>query len=87
LYQTVFVNIWPWWAGGLAIGLFVFLFFKLTGNALGASTGYMNICKLVLPTRNHPFFSKTNPFDWRLFFAAGIVAGGFVSTVLAGDFT
>jgi len=86
MYDIIFVSLWPWWAGGIAIGLFVFLFFLVTGQALGVSTGYVNLCKLALPVKNHSFF-QAKAYDrssnWRIFFLAGIFAGGCISAFAA----
>lgn len=76
--EAIFVDRWPFWAGGAAIGAFVLLFLYSTGKALGVSTGYSDACAA--------------PFDvsvrrsWRLPFLVGIVGGGGLATVLAGGF-
>lgn len=79
------INFWPWWAGGLAIGSFMFFFYIFTGNGLGISTGYVNLCKLALPTKNLSFFQKESfkdIFDWKFVFVIGLVTGGFISNFL-----
>jgi len=90
MFKTIFIDIWPWWAGGAAIGLFIFLFFVFTGNPLGVSTGCVNLCKITLPTKGMKFFDKEafkNKFDWRFFFVVGLIAGGFISITLSKDLT
>jgi hypothetical protein len=76
---------WPFWAGGIAIGLFVVLFAWITGKALGVSTGYGTLCGRLsaLPT----FRRKPYADPWRLWFVAGIPLGGLVSSLLAGNAT
>jgi len=86
MYQTIFIDTWPWWAGGIAIGLFVFLFFIVTGKTLGVSTGYVNLCQLALPVKKLSFFQSPaygESSRWRLFFIIGMVGGGFISALAA----
>jgi hypothetical protein len=80
---------WPWWVGGLAVGFFVFLFLIVTGNALGVSTGYVNLCQLAFPKPkgSEAYYEKEvgrNSFNWRFFFLVGILIGGGVAAVLGG---
>lgn len=89
MYEAIFVNTWPWWAGGLAIGSFIFLFFIFTGNALGVSSGCVNLCKIAFPTKNLKFFQKAafkNIYDWRFLFVTGLVIGGLISSLVSGHF-
>jgi hypothetical protein len=75
------VIVWSGWVGGIAIGLYVLFQFWVSGQALGVSTGYGNVCALV--TR-HPFFSVGDYADatnWRLWFTLGIPLGGLVAVV------
>ncbi|NOZ68790.1 MAG: YeeE/YedE family protein [Deferribacteres bacterium] len=89
LYEFLFINPWPWWFGGVLIGLFV-PFFYLTANLpLGVSTGYGNLCRAVLPDTklealNTPAYRKI--FTWRVFFIAGIILGAALARILSGDY-
>ncbi len=76
LRRAVFVERWPFWAGGLAIGAFVLLLLRGTGQPLGVSTGFADACGVA----THPELRRS----WRLPFIAGIVAGGLVAALLAG---
>lgn len=76
LFDTIFVERWPFWAGGIAIGLFVLVFLRSTGKALGISTGYSDACAL-------PFDPEARR-SWRLPFLAGVVGGGLLAAVAAG---
>ncbi len=38
MYDTVFVHEWPWWAGGLAIGLFVISYSFVYNKIIGMSS-------------------------------------------------
>lgn len=74
--HAIFVERWPFWAGGLAIGLFVLAFLLVAKKPLGVSTGFEDACAaLVRPDARR---------SWRLPFLAGIVAGGLVAALLAG---
>jgi len=84
-FQAVFVKAWPWWAGGLAIGLLVPAMYVLTNTALGVSTGYGNVLFCVMPRTNLIWLKKTfkERWSWRVFFLGGMIAGGFLSARLA----
>lgn len=76
--------IWPGFVGGLAIGLFSLLQMRLTGRALGCSTGFGNVCGFVSRT---PYF-HTGPYahlvNWRLWFTLGLPLGGLAAVTLHG---
>lgn len=78
LLQAVFVERWPFWAGGAAIGGFVLLFLRGTGQALGVSTGFVDACAA-------PFDGNARR-SWRLPFLFGIVGGGLLAALAAGSF-
>jgi len=86
-FQAVFVRAWPWWAGGLAIGLMVPAMYLLTNTALGVSTGYGNLLFCMLANTNLTWLKKTfkERWGWRVFFLGGMVLGGFISARLAGS--
>lgn len=86
-FNSFFVSIWPWWAGGMALGLTVPLFYYLFNTALGVSTGYGNILKSVLRNTNLKWLRSDEFSDkcsWRLFFMSGILTGGLISGILSG---
>lgn len=74
---------WPFWAGGIGIGLCVVLLAWVTGKGFGISTSYGSLCGLV---SGLPIFKK-KPYNerWRLWFLAGLPLGGLLSMALAGD--
>lgn len=76
--QAVFVERWPFWVGGIAIGLFVIAFLLATGKALGVSTGFYDACGAV----TDPSARKS----WRIPFLVGIVGGGLLAVLLGGGF-
>ena len=69
-------GVWPFWAGGLAVGAFVVVFLLVGGQMLGVSTGYADVCSL----GTDPKVRKS----WRLPFLVGVIAGGASSAMLRG---
>jgi len=70
---------WPWWAGGIAIGAVVPLLLFLANRHFGVSSTLRHLCAACVPAK--PAFLR---YDWRkeswsLFFAAGLVAGGWIA--------
>jgi uncharacterized protein len=86
LFQAVFVRPWPFWAGGLVIGLLVPLLYYYYNTALGVSTGYGNLVKILLPSRHLKWIQSNfaETWSWRVFFIAGMILGGFLSARLSG---
>ena len=76
---------WPWYVGGILIGLMVPALLIAGNKTLGVSSSLRHICAACFPG-NVPFLK----YDWRkeswsLFFAGGIVIGGFVAGYLLKD--
>jgi uncharacterized membrane protein YedE/YeeE len=70
-------------AGSGIAGVMVILVF-VSNHRLGISTGFEDICSLVL---QQPYFRRASVRSgraWRLPFLAGLVAGGFLSAALGG---
>ena len=75
---------WPWAIAGCAIGVITLLLLWVTNQRLGISTGFENLCALVL---RPPYLRRaeiTGSQGWRLPFLAGLVLGGFLSALLSG---
>ncbi len=62
---------WPFWIGGIAIGVFVLVFLLVEGRLLGVSTGYVDACEAVTDGKARK--------SWRLPFLAGIIIGGAIA--------
>jgi uncharacterized membrane protein YedE/YeeE len=87
---------WNPYAGGLALGLVLFLAFFITGSGLGASGGLNRLLvwvqDLVAPGHvdSVPYLIKMaggerNPLkDWIVYLTVGTLIGGFVSGLIAG---
>jgi uncharacterized membrane protein YfcA len=76
LRTAVFVDRWPFWAGGAAIGGTALAMVLFAHRALGVSTGYADACAAP--------FDPVARRSWRLPFLAGIVGGGALAALLAG---
>ncbi|HJP41202.1 MAG TPA: YeeE/YedE thiosulfate transporter family protein [Dehalococcoidia bacterium] len=73
-----------WALGGAAIGLITLTLLFVGNRRLGVSTGFENICSLVVSA---PYFRRESLLasnSWRLPLLGGLVIGGFVSAILGG---
>jgi uncharacterized membrane protein YedE/YeeE len=78
------LHAYPWAVGGLAIGGITLLLLWVTNQRLGISTGFENLCGLVVRA---PYFRRreiAGSNGWRLPFLGGLVLGGFLSAVAGG---
>jgi len=75
---------WPWAAAGALIGAITLLLLWTTGQRLGISTGFENLCSLVVRA---PYLRRdeiTGSQGVRLPFLGGLVLGGFLSAATSG---
>jgi len=73
-----------WALAGVLIAVITLLLLWLGNQRLGISTGFENLCSLVLKT---PYFQRSEisgSQGWRLTFLAGLVLGGFLSAATSG---
>ncbi len=73
-----------WALAGAGIAAITLALLYVSNRRLGISTGFEDICSLVLP---HPYFQRGSTRrgrQWRLPFLAGLVLGGFLSAQLGG---
>jgi len=73
-----------WAAAGLALGVITLLLLWVTNQRLGISTGFENLCALVIKA---PYFRRAEiagSSGWRLPFLGGLVLGGFLSAATSG---
>jgi uncharacterized membrane protein YedE/YeeE len=73
---------WTWYVAGPIIGLMVPLLLLAGNKKLGISSSLRHLCAMCYPA-NIPFL-KYNWRDhlWNIFFAIGLLAGGFIGGVL-----
>ena len=87
IIKFLFLELWPWWLGGIIIGLLVPGMYYFLNTALGVSTGYGNIVKMLLPRTKLKWLNTEtfrNVFNWRLIFIAGMIIGAFISARIMG---
>lgn len=78
------VEPYHWAIAGAGIGVITLLLLAFTNRRLGISTGYENMCSLVVRA---PYFRRSalvGSNSWRLPFLLGLVGGGVLSAALAG---
>ena len=76
-----------WTVAGLAIAGVTLALLGVASRRLGVSTGFEDICSLVLRT---PYFGRSairSGRAWRLPLLAGLVLGGFLSATLGGGWS
>ena len=70
---------WHWSVSGAALALILFLMTWM-GRSFGISTTFKVLCSAAGAGKRVPFFDiNLKNESWRIFFAAGAVAGGFLS--------
>jgi uncharacterized protein len=84
--MTQFLNqSWPWYVGGVLIGLMVPALLIAGNKSLGVSASLRDMCAACIPFRI-PFLDYNwKKESWNLFFAAGIVIGGFLAGYVFAD--
>ena len=75
----------PWYIGGVLIGLMVPALLIAGNKTLGVSSALRHVCAACLPL-GIPFLNYNwKKESWSLFFAGGIIIGGFLGGYLLGD--
>src|SRR5689334_20887710 len=69
---------WPWYVAGAVIGLTVPALLLLGNKRLGISSTLRHICAACYPAKLPLFNYDWKKESWNLFFAAGILIGGFL---------
>ena len=73
---------WPWYVAGPIIGVSVPLLLLAGNKRLGISSTLRQVCAMCFPA-NIPFLKYNWEKQlWNLFFAAGLLLGGFIGGVL-----
>lgn len=73
-----------WAAGGAIIAAVTLLLLFVLNRRLGISTGFEDVCSLVVRTRYFERASLCEARRWRLPFLVGLVIGGAVSAATTG---
>lgn len=76
-----------WALAGVGIAAVTLLLMLVANRRLGISTGFEDICSLVL---SQPYFRReavTGGRGWRLPLLSGLLLGGFLSAALGGGWT
>jgi uncharacterized membrane protein YedE/YeeE len=76
-----------WAVAGASVAGITLLLLFVANRRLGISSGFDDLCSLVLP---QPYFRRsaiTSGRPWRLPFLAGLVLGGFLSALLGGGWS
>ncbi len=87
IIKFIFVELWPWWLGGIIIGLLVPGMYYFLNTALGVSTGYGNMVKMIHPKTKLKWLNTEtfkNVFNWRFIFMLGMIIGAFISARTMG---
>ena len=74
-----------WLAAGGGIAAVTLILLYAGNRRLGISSGFEDVCSLVLPQAYFRRGAVRSGRPWRLPFLAGLVAGGFISAALDGD--
>lgn len=69
---------WPWYVAGIVIGLTVPALLLLGNKRLGISSTLRHICAACYPAKLSLFNYDWKKESWNLFFAAGLLIGGFL---------
>ena len=73
---------WPWYVAGPIIGLMVPLLLLLGNKSFGISSSLRHVCAACIPANISFFKYDWKKEIWNLFFASGIILGGFIAAYL-----
>lgn len=76
---------WPWYVGGVLIGLTVPVLLLAGNKLLGVSSVMRHVCAACFPAGIDFLKYDWRKQSWSIFFAVGIVIGGFIGGVLLAD--
>jgi uncharacterized membrane protein YedE/YeeE len=83
--MSVFKEPWPWYLGGILIGLTVPVLLIAGNKLLGVSSSLRHVCAACFPAGIDFLKYNWRKESWSLFFAAGIIIGGFIGGVLLAN--
>ena len=73
-----------WALAGFGVAAVTLMLLFIGNRRLGVSSGFDDLCSLVLPVSYFRRTALRSGRSWRLRFLVGLVIGGFVSAVLSG---
>lgn len=73
---------WPWYIAGPLLGLFVPLLLLVGNKAFGISGSFRHLCAATIGRSGGRAYDWKRTGAWKIAFAAGIVAGGYVAGAL-----
>jgi len=76
---------WPWYVSGPIIGLMIPLLLISGNKFFGISSNFRHICAACFPGNTKFFKYNWKKEIWNLFFAGGIIAGGFIAVHFFAD--
>ena len=76
---------WPWYIAGPLIGLTVPILLLLGNKSFGISSTLRHVCAACMPAGISFFKYDWKKEVWNLFFAAGIVLGGFIAAMFLNN--
>jgi len=76
---------WPWYVGGICIGLMVPLLLIAGNRQFGMSSSLRHICAACIPTKAAYFKYDWKEHQWNLMLATGVVIGGFLAATFMGN--
>ncbi|WP_345948880.1 YeeE/YedE thiosulfate transporter family protein [Mucilaginibacter sp. PAMB04274] len=76
---------WPWYVAGPLIGLIVPALLLLGNKTFGISGTLRQVCAACIPANISFFKYDWKKESWNLFFAVGIIIGGFIATYLLSN--
>jgi uncharacterized membrane protein YedE/YeeE len=77
--MNILTQPWPWYVSGPLIGLMVPILLIVGNKPFGISSSLRHICAACIPTHSQFFKYDWKAESWNLFFAFGIVIGGFIA--------
>ena len=73
---------WPWYIGGVLIGIMVPVLLMLGNKQFGVSSSMRHICAACIPGDIEYFNYDWKSQSWNLFLVAGIIIGGIIGGTL-----
>lgn len=76
---------WPWWAGGIIVGLTVPALLILGNKHFGISANLRHICAACFPANIRFFKYEWRKESWNFFFVGGILLGAVIASTLLAN--